>query len=303
MTKPERPTFIMTNGMRNAEDDELYTGDVEERYRRIAMSVYKWTGLPDDVPDGFIERRLFDFGGISAKDVAGFGQVLFAVAPSKLDWYGQPAKWLPTGVEGIESIKSLYKESDNPVLWLGKSTHDLIAPYVEIMEQTLKVLSQNIVGLSQPVLVEGLPGKELDGKLMSLNLKTGKTFVPVVDRQATGLEVLDLKAQDHTQNLISTYKALHDTIMAIMGLMNGNNKTSGVNPVEQIADTQEIRITIDRGLELRQAWCDKINAVLGTDFWCEIADSWEIDTAVIDDNAESNDNSEDTDGEDTDDTE
>lgn len=277
----ERPTFIMTNGQRNTIEDSLDVGDLKERYRRIAQSIYKWEGSPEGVPEGWQERALFDFGGISGKDTP-FGNALFAVAPVRVDWYGIPTAWLPTGVRGIEQIKSLYKESENPVLWTGTPLADLIDPYIRIMEQVLKVLSQNIIGLSQPVIVEGMPGNELDGQMVSLDLKTGKSFLPIVKKNAMPLNVLDLKAQDHTQNLYSTYQSMHDTIMSLMGLMNGNNKTSGVNPVEQIADTQEIRLNVQRGLEIRRAWADKINAVLGTSMNVRIADAWEVEDQAND---------------------
>lgn len=285
----DKPTFITTKAERNALNDAIDTDMVEERYRQLCCGRYEWSGLPDDVPQDFIETCLFYYGQCSARMVPGFGICIFASTTQDQDIYGRPHRWLPAGIKGIQQVPSMYTSSTNPVLYQGRPTIEIIHHWLELQKQAIRSLNQNLVAMSQPVLIEGLAGgSDLNGKMLAIDFKSGRTFLPVVEKSVSGMgvEVLDLHANDYTSNLYATIRNMHDEICDQIAVMNGNVKTSGTNPIEQLADSQSVNMNMDKGLQLRKDWCRKINAVLGTNFDVKKSDSWEIPFQAMDEVAD-----------------
>ena len=267
-----RPTFINSKGERNAEKGNGLD-DLIERYVRLYCSRFTWTGLPDGCPPDFIERQLFFCGGVSAKKVRGLGVCVMGAAPITLTIYATPAKWLPTGIVGsmntTSTSKSLWEESNTPVLWDGQPMAERIKPYLEIQRKALNALGCNLIGLTNPVMIECVPGAELNGKIIKNNLGAGDVFIPIIDRSALNANVLDLNATDHTQNLSSVIHDTDNTIMDMFYIRASMEKTSGISAEEATASDEQNIIGMDLELRKRQEWAENINAVLGTEFIVE----------------------------------
>lgn len=264
-----KPTFLNSKGDRNAEKGNGLD-DLVERYVRLFASRFTWSGLPDGCPPDFLERQLFFCGGVSAKKVKGLGVCLMGAAPSTLTIYATPARWLPTGIVGTvnttSTSKSLWEESDTPVLYDGEPMMERIRPYLEIQRKALNALGCNLIGLTNPVMIECVPGAELNGKIIKNNLGAGDVFIPVIDRSALNANVLDLHATDHTSNLLGVIHDSDNTIMDLMYIRASMEKASGISTEEATASEEQNVIGMDMELRRRREWCDRINAALGTSF-------------------------------------
>ena len=164
----------------------------------------------------------------------------------------------------------------------------MIEPYIEIMRKAMNALNLNVAAMSQPVLVQAQPGVELKARMLESDLGTGKVYIPVIDSGAVPAEVLDLKATDHTVNLLGVIHDMDAEILTILNIRSTLEKASGISTAEASASDQEIMEGLDHGLRLRQQWCERINAVLGTNFSVRLADS-----AVIEQPDVSGDNTDD----------
>ena len=258
-----KPTFLLSKGERNAQKEILYTGDIEEHYRQVAGGLYKWDGLPDGCPKDFIEASaLFYSPGVGCKNVRGMGKVIAPIKPATLTIYGTPYDWIPEPLRGMMPIASdseFFRPTNDPCLWMANSTLNNIEPYLRIMSQTMKVLNTNIVGLSQPIMISGLPTAPLKGLIMQSELMDGQTYIPITARDGIAPEVLDLKAQDHTANLISTIDWCDARILEIMASSNGVEKSSGITTMETVSGVQSVIQQFDIGLEKRKEWADQVN--------------------------------------------
>ena len=258
-----KPTFLLTKGERNAQNEILYTGDIEEHYRMVAGGLYSWGGLPDGCPLDFIEASaLFYSGGVGCKNVKGMGKVIAPIKPANLTIYGTPYDWIPEPMRGMMPIASdseFFKPTNDPCLWMGNSMYHNIEPYLKIMAQTLKVLNTNIVGLSQPIMISGLPNAPLKGLIMQSELMDGQTYIPVTSRDGIAPEVLDLKAQDHTANLVSVVDWCDARILEIMASSNGVEKASGITTMETVSGVQSVIQQFQIGLDKRKDWADRVN--------------------------------------------
>jgi len=255
-----------------------YFYDPLERYRQIAKGIYIWENLPEDVPEGFIEEAIFNFGGVSAKFVDGLGICVMAVAPKTYNIYGQPLSWLPTGLTGIPQSVDIMSSSDNPVLWFGAPISNRVEIFAGIMKSALISLQQNVIALRQPIALDGTVGNNANACILSNELEEGEMYIPVIDGERLGVKVIDLQANDFTQSLISTYNAMDNEILTVLGVKNtGTEKKSGITTEETLSLTQELTLTSDVGLKTRKIWCDKINAILGTDFRVNVSDAYKLE--------------------------
>lgn len=278
-----KPTFLLSKGERRRLEFSLDTTGLIERYRDVAKGMYSWENLPEGCPTDFMETLLFDVGSAGIKKVKGMGLALMGAKPVNLDIYGHPYKWIPTAIQGLSAMDTssdLFKESDTPVLWLG-STAEKIRPYLAVMEQSLQCLSQNLNALQTPVIVSGNVGSELDGLIMMDELEQHKTFIPSIKNPGAGVQVLDLKAQDRTQNLISTLRAMDSEILSVMGVSNGTEKSSGVTSVETLSTVQELTMKSVKGLEIRKEWCDAVHDKLKLDVQVTFGDGYSMPGKVI----------------------
>ena len=200
-----KPTFRTSKGERRGAVETIDTSGLVQIYRDIARGRFIWEGLPDDMPDGFIEdTALFYNAGVSIKDT-GMGPVVLPAKPVGLTVYGTPYTWVPgnvPGVMGLESDPELFTESDNPVLWMSASVMDRIQPYLDVMARCIKVLNTNIGALSTPILINGRPdageGGNLTGVLLKSDMLNGESFIPVVKGDGMPLDVSVLKVTDHS---------------------------------------------------------------------------------------------------------
>jgi hypothetical protein len=268
-----RPLFLNTKGERKL---STFLYDPLERYRIIAKGVYEWSGFPEDVPEGFIEEALFDYGCVGAKDVTGLGLCIFPASALTKSIYGQPLSWIPTGTYNFANSSLIMNPSDNPVLDLGVPMAEKIEMFAGIMKSSLISLQQNVIALRQPIALDGVVGNGVEALILSSELESGEMYIPVIDSDKLGIKVIELGAVDHTQALIATFNAMDSEILSIMGIKNvGTEKASGITTEETLSISQELNVVSDFGLKKRLEWCNKINSILGTSFNVKLAEAFE----------------------------
>lgn len=286
-----RPCFLNSKGERGKYSG-FETDDLEERYINAFTGHYVYDGLPEGCPDDYIERAFYFTGCVSGKKVRGLGPVIMGAAPSSWTTYGTPVGWLPNyvvaGTTGPIS-GDIFKESKNPCLYEWVPMRERVRPYLEVMRKALNALNVNLVGLTNPVVIEAAPGLELQGKIIKNNLGGGDVYLPVVNKGAIGASVLDLKAADHTANLLGVIHDMDSEILDMMGIRSALEKASGISVEEASASDMQIREHTDLGLRMREQWLEKLNAVLGTEITVRPAEGWDAPDMTEEDDQEGED--------------
>lgn len=263
MNSDLKPSFILSKRQRGKIEM-----DVLDEYRELAKGFYIWEGLPDDVPEGYIEGALFDYGCVGMKLVPKFGVIVCPASVKLRTIYNYPSSWIPCGLTLHSDPLEIMGESENPALYIGKPIQDRILPYVTIIEDANLSLDQNVIGMRQPVVFAGVPGNSADSVVLNQEIETGERSIPVVSIAKVQAQVLDLKVSDFTHPLIETMQDRDAKVLTLMSIDNeGVEKASGVNMAESTAHQGKLILTSTLGLKLRQDWCDKINPVLQQD--CE----------------------------------
>lgn len=273
MTKPD---FLLSKHERRLISSSISVDDIEMHYRDILRGLFVWEGLPDDMPVGFVDAdALYVARGFGLKDVSGLGICGFPCNPVLVNIYGEPVTWLaqPYGwaQDGRQASKidnEIFTESDTPALWIRASIRDRILPYIQIMARALQALGNNVSALNHPILISGnasgMPGDNIGSILLKSEYEDGTTYLPVVSPGPLGLEAIDLQVTDNTQNLASIVDWCDSRILEIIGASTGVEKSSGISTMETASGKGGLGSQSDAALALRRAWCEKVNAVLGT---------------------------------------
>lgn len=273
------PGFIVPRSERNSSGP---TFSPERRYCNIYRGIYKWENMPKDMPEGYVEDCLFYYGSVSAKNIPGLGEYILPANPVTFDTYGNATSWIPTGIVGIPNDSEIMKQSTNPVLSIGNSIYDDIKLYLDIITHSYQSLDQNVIGMSQPIMLLGRGGNSANAETLKLEISNGTKFIPVVDMNRIDAKVIDLGVVDHTQNLIATANAIDNEILSVMGVKNtGTEKSSGVTMEETTSVHQELSLISDTGLDDRLKWCDLINAVNGTNYSVRLSDAYIQEPEII----------------------
>lgn len=275
MSRPSRPSFLTTASERK-KAPAINTDYLEWHYRDILRGLYKWEGLPDDMPEGFVDADILWFNeGFGLKKVKGMGVCGFAARPQTQDIYGRPVTWVAQpygwaydGKEAAPDGTDIFTISDVPVLWIQASIRDRCLPYLQVMARAISTLGTNITALSHPVLIAGRASGKAGDNVTAILLKNqmleGETVIPMIDPDMVGMEALDLKAADNTQNLASIIDWCDARVLEIIGASTGVEKSSGINAQETASGAGGLALSTDAMLALRQNWCDEINKKLGT---------------------------------------
>lgn len=262
-SRPERPTFLRSKGERTHYEG-VTTEDILDRLEDIFAGILsiEGEGLPEDMPAGYPMRALFRSGAIQIKKVGRLGKVLVPVKASLVGIYGTPLAAVPVAIPGMGPMSAdLLQPSDKPVLWLPYCPRDRLIPYAEVMASCLRTLNQNITALAQPVIIQGTQGGEINAMVLEDQLNNTERVIPVLDKAAMQAQVLDLGAQDHTQNLIATFRAMYAECLTIMGVQgSGSEKASGMTSEETTCVMQQVNIVTYSLLDLAQQWCEHVNA-------------------------------------------
>ena len=289
-----RPLFINTKGQRGR-DTGFEIDDLEGRYLRAFCGRFEYDGLPEGCPPDYIERMMYCLGGVSGKKVRGLGPVIMGAAPSTFSTYGYPVHWTPSLAMGDLTSSgpladSIMEQSDMPMLYDREPVREMVQPYLEIMRKAMNALNMNLVGLGNPVLVQAPPGLELKGKIIKNNLGNGDIYIPVVDQGTVPASILDMKATDHTANLLGVIHDADGEILDIMGIRSSLEKASGISTAEASASEMQISQNMKMELRRREQWLEKLNAKLGTNITVRLGEGWEYAAADADPEDEDADN-------------
>lgn len=256
----ERPLSINTKGQRR-EAEELGAYDMIRHYEDVFSARFRWLGGPEGMPVDWPERMLFRSGLLGTAEA--FGSMQLAGGSVGLTGiYGQPLNWFPK-CDGVQIPEGWLQAHEGPTVHIPNVPQDEIEALCELMADAWRCMKTNIMGMSQPVVVQGTVGAELNVKECGQAVDGYKPRIFTLDRTSMDAKALDLGAKDHTESLIKTINDIDCEILARFGIKSaGTEKASGVSPEETLSIAQELRLRLERDLEIRRRFCAEVQDVL-----------------------------------------
>lgn len=257
--------------------------------RSLALSCFKWEGVPAGIDTRAIEYILLYFGiGAIFEESGGF-MFAQAVQSDQLNMYYNPNKVILTTPNNNQYIRHSQAWIDNSSGGIVKNADcalcfdnldrtpiiPFINHYARRLARTDTLIDMNIDAQSQPWLIAG--EEEAKGNINRIiqKLKKKDRFIKINSRGFSGdsIQVLNTQSPYVSDKLTDTQKTIIDTFLTAIGCDNSNtDKKERVNVQETLSNNEQIMLLRNSRLKCRKDFAKKANELFGLD----ISVSWSV---------------------------
>ena len=243
--------------------------DYYYRLKLLAMVVYKWENLPEEINERWIERFLFDEGSCMIFKDKTFGLMVSKCNGEGVNFYDEPVNLTPVAT-GYSEIKSYENGSEcilitnNDLMIPTKPTIDLFAFKLANIDRTIDI---NTNAQKTPVLIKCSEKQRLT--LTNVyNQWQGNSPVIYGDKQldTSDMEVLKTDAPIVFDKLQIQKHSVWNECMTFLGINNANqDKRERLVSDEVDANDEQVEMSSHVFLKARQDAAQRINKLFGTD--------------------------------------
>lgn len=246
-------------------------------YKDIAMKIYVWKNLPNDLmTSDIIERFLYEVGCVVYFDNDNYGNlVLPPVAFTNLNVYGIPQVYGAQGVNG-EYFSDL--NEDNSVLIKNTPNYVPTRLYIDMLCESLADVIQarkvNVNATKTPFVIEGEEQEVLSMKNLYEQISGNKAVIyknKTKAQTSLSLNVLKTDAPYTADKLTALKNALECDALTYLGLNNNNiEKKERLVAGEVEANNEVIENYLFMRLKERKDAVEKINKLFNTNIEVDI---------------------------------
>ena len=232
------------------------------RLKLIAMSLFKWDGLPETCDSRFLEDTLFEFGrAVFIKDDNLGYMNLKAVPSGYLNVYNLPVK-----VTAFSINYSKQYDMDKCVLIMNNKlqmpTMETIQLFARRLYEVERTIDVNIKAQNTPVLISGSDKQRLT--LMNLYMKYDGNYPFIFGDNSAGLNesISSIKTDaPYLADKLQDYKhEIWNECLTALGINNANtDKKERLITGEVESNDDVISINLNTFYEMRKIACEQIN--------------------------------------------
>lgn len=257
---------------------------IEQKIIRMldrTQSMFKWSGLPDSIPDYILERFLQTHGDVCFYKHNGSLYVFVGGVGDKPDVYYRPTRYIISNPALDLSVQPLIDKEC--VLMLNDTYHQGLLPLCREHAASIveTELSMNIATINSR-LISAIAASDdktrASAEKYLQDITDGKQGVIAETAFIEGLKVLPYTSGSNNTiiSLIELMQYQKASWYNDLGLSaNYNMKREALNSSETVIDNDILLPLIDDMLKCRKAGAEKVNAMYGTDIRVELASSWE----------------------------
>lgn len=252
----------------NADVDNITTESVlYNRFKLLAINKFEWAGLPETIPERFLENGLYTEGQM-------FFFVDKELGPLCLPCYGLGTpnvygEYLRYHVAGFNYSKDV-KASDGVLIENNKlrlPTLPIVNYFVEQLYHIKRTRDVNIAQLKYQFVIATKENNELSVKRLVEKVDNYEPII-ITDKNAMDLDdmikVLPTGVKPMLAELTDTYHDVLNECLTYLGINNANtDKRERLITNEVDANNQFIECCTSLFLESRQRACEEINKKLG----------------------------------------
>lgn len=257
---------------------------IEQKIIRMldrTQSMFKWSGLPDTIPEYILERFLQAHGDVCFYKHNGSLYVFVGGVGDKPDVYYRPTRYIISNPALDLSVQPLIDKEC--VLMLNDTYHQGILPLCREHATAIveTELSMNIATINSRLIAAIAASDDktrASAEKYLQDIADGKQGVIAETAFIEGLKVLPYTSGSNNTiiSLIELMQYQKASWYNDLGLSaNYNMKREALNSSETVIDNDILLPLIDDMLKCRKAGAEKVNAMYGTDIRVELASSWE----------------------------
>lgn len=255
-------------------------------YKNIALNVYKWEGLPNNIESRHIEQALYQSGQAFFYDDKKLGLMCLPCCQQGVNVYGDPTQVQVTGVayskqlNVTEGVRILNNDT-------AIATHAHVSHYADKLAEIESIMNQNLRQQRFPYILLGNKRTEFSIKAMLRSVFQGEEAV-MVDREMfsdskPALEILNTDTPYLMDKLQAQKECYEKELLTYLGINSTVEKRERLLVDEANANNQYIKMSLDLGLKQRQLAAERINEKFGTNITVKatiqeiepLTDSWD----------------------------
>lgn len=257
---------------------------IEQKVTRMldrTQSMFRWSGLPDTIPEYILERFLQTHGDACFYKHNGELYVFVGGVGDKPDVYYRPTRYIISNSALDLSVRPLIDKEC--ILMLNDTCHQGLLPLCRehataIVETELSI---NIAAINSR-LISAIAASDDKTKASAekylQDIAEGKQGVIAETAFLEGLKVLPYTSGSNNTiiSLIELMQYQKASWYNDLGLSaNYNMKREALNSSETVIDNDILLPLIDDMFKCRKVGAEKVNAMYGTDIRVELSSSWE----------------------------
>lgn len=281
-------------------------GGLRAYYFNIGTNIYKWDGMPKEIPIRYPERTLYDNGLSVFLEVPSAGYACLPVMTGSIqnNMYGEPAEWKALAIGKYAGIVSSMKlNSSNSVLIRNDSSYKNCRTYVDsLIKQIINAditTRMNINAQKNPIWFKTTDENVIQNKNLFKEWYEGE---PVFFKDSVPTEAFEFITPNVPflgNQLADMYNVYDYRILSYLGIDNpGVDKKERMITSEADSRSDKISLIRESRLEQRKIASEQINELFGLNVSVDINDSLKEETQDMStDDTENDDNKSDKDAE------
>lgn len=251
----------------------LTYNDYYTRLMILATSIFKWTGLPDMIPERFIEKVLFQYGmcAFVYDEEKGFYRAMKCTPGGKLNCYDEPVEYVCYSVEGSKT----YKADDICIIrnnGFNVPTSHTIRLFAHRLAEVERTTDVNIKGQKTPVMI-AVDEKQRLTLQNIINQQQDNEFVIYGTKSINldDIKVLKTEVPFISDQLMIYKHDLWNDCMSFLGIANANtDKKERLVEDEVNANNQLVALSAAAMLKQREEVCKEIKEKFNVDVKVEM---------------------------------
>ena len=235
--------------------------DLYRRLKAIALVMFEWSGLPNNIPPEFVETTLFTYGQAGFIKDPSLGEMVTKInTAGKLNIYDQPVRYQAWAI----GYSKLYDRDDMVVIknnYLNRPTHDTLQLYAQRLYEVERSAETNIKLQKYPLILRGQKSQLMSLKNIFLKYDGNQPAIyadPMLDDNA--IKAIKTDVPYVADKLLMYKHELWSECMTFLGINNLNSdKKERLIVDEANANSQLIKLSADVMLSARQDAVKKIN--------------------------------------------
>ena len=250
---------------------------IEHMYRRmlaeLAMSRFKWVGLPDTIDERFLEMCLYHEAFCLFYYDPRFSRYLVtrAARQGPINIFDNPTRFTTIGNQMI----SLQLDSKECVpIWdnrLRMPQHDITMIYAKRLAEVERTLDINLLTLRHPVVIGADQGEVLTYQNAFRDVQEGEpvilgtnAFQENVSSKMVPLQMALNNADNLVLSIHKTKNNLWNDVMTFFGIDNADtDKKERLITSEVASNSEQVNSYRNIALNARREACDQINRMFG----------------------------------------
>ena len=233
------------------------------KYKLLALNLFEWYGLPDEIKPHNIEKALYSYGACCLTEEHGGYIVLGCSESGEMNVMSEPLSYIATGYGFTKKVNV----KNTPICLnndLRLSTHIYVEEYAKKMNEVEKSINANIKQQKFPWLISTTKNNEFSMKNLYAKIENGEPII----FGSKEIDTDSIKAFNtntpYVVDKLNEYRfELEREILTFFGLNNNFEKKERLLVDEVNSNNEYITSNVDIMLKCREDFCREVSTKLG----------------------------------------